>query len=218
MIRVERSATGPLLFRPLDLARDAVLLHDWVNRPHARFWNQQGKSLAEIEAIYREQLAHGADLRLACRTDTGEPLLLLWVYDPQHDVLGRHAALRPGDCGFHLFLAPVERATPGLSYQLMTAAVEALFADPRVQRVVCEPDLRNEKMITRLLQVGFQRQGVVHLPNKNACLMSFSRQRLQAGFATRPPPRPTLRAWGARVRWHVEVGRLVRAWRRLRPA
>src|SRR5690349_8126850 len=107
MIRVERPATGPLLFRKLDVARDAALLHDWVNRPHARFWNQQGKSLAEVEAIYREQVAHGADLRLACRADTDEALLLLWIYDPQHDALGRHVAVQPGDRGFHLFLAPV---------------------------------------------------------------------------------------------------------------
>lgn len=218
MIRVERPATGPLLFRKLDPARDAALLHDWVNRPHARFWNQQGKPLAEIEAIYREQMDKGADMRLACRADTGEPLLLLWVYDPQHDVLGRHYRVRRGDRGFHLFLAPADRTTPGLTYQLMTAVVEALFAEPAVQRVVCEPHLRNQKMITRMLQLGLHRQQVVHLPNKSAALMVLERRRFEAGLPPLPPPRPVLSAWGLRVRWHLEMGRIARAWQRLRSA
>lgn len=213
--RIDRPATGPLVFRPLDAARDAALLHGWVNQPHARFWNQQGKSLGEIESIYRELLERGQDLRLACREDTGEPLLLLWLYDPRHDVLGRHYAVQPGDRGFHVFLAPVDRAVPGLAYQLLSAAVEMMFTEPWVQRIVGEPDLRNDKVITRLLQVGFQREGVVHLPNKNALLLSFTRQRLHAGFAAPAPSRPTLRAWRARVRWHIEKGRVLRAWWRL---
>lgn len=215
-VSIERAATGPLVFRPLDPARDAALLHDWVNRPHARFWNQQGKTLAEVESIYRSLQARGEDLRLACRADNGEPMLLLWLYDPRQDALGQHYPVQRGDRGFHLFLAPAERTTPGLTFQLITAAVEALFADGWVERVVCEPDLRNEKMITRLLQAGFRRERVLHLSNKNALLMSFSHERLRQGWPALPPQRPALGAWALRVRWHVEKGRLVRAWRALR--
>lgn len=214
LVRIERKTTGPLQFRPLDVTRDAPLLHDWVNRPHARFWNQQGKSLAEIEAIYSGLLAQGQDLRLGCREDTGEPLVLLWVYDPRQDVLGQHYPVQHGDRGFHLFLAPVERATKGLAYQLLTAAVEVLFADGWVERVVCEPDQRNEKMLTRLLQVGFQRERMVYLPNKNALLLTFSRERLRQGWPDVPPERPMLTAWPLRMRWHVEKGRWTRLWRR----
>jgi RimJ/RimL family protein N-acetyltransferase len=214
-VRIDRPATGPLVFRPLDAARDAALLHRWVNQPHARFWNQQGKSQGEIESIYRELLERGQDLRLACREDTGEPLLLLWLYDPRHDVLGQRYAVQPGDRGLHVFLAPVDRAVSGMAYQLLSAALEVAFAEPWVQRIVAEPDLRNDKVITRFLQVGFQREGVVHLPNKNALLLSFNRQRLRAGFVSPPPRRPALRAWGAQVRWHIEKGRVLRAWWRL---
>lgn len=217
-LRVTRAATGPLRFRPLDPTADAALLHDWVNRPHARFWNQQGKTLAEVETIYREQIARGQDLLLACREDTDEPLLLLWRYDPRRDVLARHYRAQPGDIGFHFFQAPVERATPGLSYQLMTAAIEALFADPAVQRIVGEPDLRNQKILTRLLQAGFRRERVVHLPHKTAALVTFPRSRFEAGLPDVAPPRPTLHAWPLRVRWHFELGRIARAWQRLRPA
>lgn len=211
-----RPGVGPIVLRPLDVARDAALLHQWVNRPYARFWGLMGKSLAEVTAIYREQIEQrGVDARLACRQDSGEPLFLLEIYDPQTDELGRHYPVRPGDCGFHLMLAPTDAGTPGLTFQLLGAALGFLFSHPGVQRLVCEPDLRNQKIITRLLQFGFERRKVVHLPHKTGLMMSIDRARFEAVAAGPAPARPVLRHWPLRVRWHFELGRITRLWRRL---
>lgn len=217
LLQTERPGIGPIVLRPFDLAQDIARVHDWVNRPYARFWGLMGKSLDEIAAIYREQIEQqGVDVRMACRGDSGEPLFLIELYDPRDDTIGRHYAVQPGDCGFHVMLAPAEVATPGLTYQLMLAACAFLFSAPAVRRMVCEPDLRNRKMISRLYQLGFQREKVVHLAHKTGLLMSITREGFEAARrAGVAPPRPVLRWWPARVRWHFELGRLARGWRRV---
>lgn len=214
--RTERPATGALVLRPLDLVQDVPMLHDWVNRPYARFWGLMGKTEAEVGAIYRDQIERGERKYIACREDTGAPMFLMEVYDPQHDELGRHYPVQPGDCGYHLMLAPPDVATPGMTYQLMSAACSFLFSDPAVQRVVGEPDVRNRKIITRLMQMGFRLCGAVHLPYKTGMLVILERARFEARLAAKAPPRPNLRFWSLRARCYLEMGRVTRKWRALR--
>lgn len=214
--RTERPATGPLVLRPLDLAHDMGMLHDWVNRPYARFWGLMGKSLDEVTRIYREQLERGERKYIACREDTGAAMFLMEVYDPRQDELGHHYPAQPGDCGYHLMLAPPDAATPGMTYQLMSAACSFLFSDPAVKRVVAEPDVRNRKILTRLMQLGFQLRGAVHLPYKTGMLVTLERAQFDAHLAGHAPARPHLRLWPLRVRLYLEMGRVARTWRALR--
>lgn len=200
-----------LTWRPLDPAADAPTLHDWVNRPYAQFWGQAGLTAAQLEARYREGQARGQDRRMACRTDTGAPVCMVEVYDPRQDELGRHYPVSPGDRGAHFLLAPPEAARAGLTPQVFTGICTELFADPTVRTLVCEPDLRNRRVITRLLQAGFRRVKVVYLPHKIALLMAIDRAQAEAARTAPIPPLPTLSAWSARVLWHRLIGRIVRA-------
>jgi len=200
-----------LTWRPIDPATDAPLLHDWVTRPYARFWGQQHLTAAELEARYRKDQARGHDRRLALRQDTGEAVCLIELYDPQQDELARHYPVSPGDRGLHLLLGPPNAARAGQTHLVISDICAAVFADPAVHRLVCEPDLRNQRVIARLLQAGFQRVKVVYLPHKIAQLMTIDRSQFEARRAAETPPLPTLRAWPVRVFVHRLIGRVARA-------
>lgn len=200
-----------LTWRPLDPAADALTLHDWVNRPYAQFWGQAGLTAAQLETRYREGQARGQDRRMAFRTDTGAPVCMVEVYDPQQDELGKHYATSPGDRGFHLLLCPPNTERAGLTPQVFAGICTELFADPAVRTLVCEPDLRNRRVITRLLQAGFRRVKVVYLPHKIALLMAITRAQAEAARTAPTPPLPALSAWSVRVLWHRLLGRIARA-------
>lgn len=202
-----------LAWRQLDPTKDAPILQDWVSRPYAHFWGQAGLTAAELEARYREGLARGQDRRMAFRADTRAPIGMVEVYDPSDDELGRHYPVAPGDLGFHLLLCPPDGARAGMTHPVITGICTELFANPAVHRLVLEPDLRNRRVIARLMQAGFRRAKVVYLPHKIALLMTIDRSQAEAARSARTPPMPRLPAWSARVLWHRVLGRIARSQR-----
>ncbi|WP_181309816.1 GNAT family N-acetyltransferase [Nocardioides campestrisoli] len=178
--QVEAWATGALVpveqfaLRPVDPPRDAALIHSWVDQPRAEFWGMRGKPLAEVEAIYAwivEQEHLTAQLVL----DDGAPVGLVQSYDPFVDEIGEHYDRRPGDVGLHLFLADVP-ARAGHTTALMAYLTARVFADPRVERLVMEPDVRNEKSVGLLRRLGATFGPVTELPGKTAQLAFLVRQ------------------------------------------
>jgi penicillin G amidase len=152
--------------RPVDPPRDAALIHSWVDEPRAEFWGMRGKDLEVVEAIYSyidEQDHLTAHLIL----DDGTPIGIVQSYDPCVDEIGQYYDRRPGDLGIHLFLA-AEPARAGHTPALVAELVARAFADPRVVRIVMEPDVRNEKSVGLLRRLGATLGPVVELPGKTA--------------------------------------------------
>ncbi|GAB3880511.1 hypothetical protein GCM10027612_08230 [Microbispora bryophytorum subsp. camponoti] len=50
-----------------------------------------------------------------------------------------------------------------------------MFSDPRRTRIVAEPDIRNDRMTTRLLRTGFTLGPEIDLPGKRARLLFLTR-------------------------------------------
>jgi penicillin amidase len=143
----------PFTLRPVDPERDADLLTRWVNQERAVFWGMRGKDREEVAAIYgwiAEQphlaayLAHLDDV----------PLALFQTYDPAVDEIGEHYDRREGDLGIHLLLAD-DPARAGRTRDLVRFLVDRCFADPAVQRIVVEPDVRNLRSVALVRRLGF---------------------------------------------------------------
>lgn len=75
----------------------------------------------------------------------------------------------------HLLTAPTDRPVPGLTRAVMRHVLAACFADPRVERVVVEPDVRNSAVRRLNVAAGFTELRVVDLPGKRAQLSTCTR-------------------------------------------
>ncbi len=166
-----------LTLEPLDLDRDALLLHRWVTHPRSVYWQMQDAGPADVEREYRlieESPHHHAWLGRA----DGVPAFLVETYDPAHSELAGLPELRDGDLGMHVLVAPTEQPVHGFTRAVFAAVLDHCFADPAVRRVVVEPDPRNERIRALNAAFGFRELRTVTLPTKEAVLSVRERDHL----------------------------------------
>ncbi|MGO2051587.1 GNAT family N-acetyltransferase [Glutamicibacter sp. 287] len=143
-------------FRSIQLPSDAKLLHSWIATEHARYWGMPTASLDEIETEYRG-LLELPDYEVLLGELRGEPRFLVELYDPSTSSLaGKYPYVR-GDRGLH-FLAPdpAGKGETGFTLHALGAAIRHAFAQPGIERVVVEPDVRNKAIQALNSRVGFQ--------------------------------------------------------------
>ncbi|WP_406493955.1 acetyltransferase [Streptomyces sp. NBC_01604] len=178
---------GTVRVLPLDAHADAAVVHAWVSEERASFWGMNGLSKEQVEEIYAHMDTLDTHHAHLVEKD-GEPVALLQTYEPEADRVSECYEVRPGDIGVHLLLAPAgqEGARPGWSSALLTAVTSYVLLGLDRNRVVVDPDVRNEKAIARFLKQGFEAGPVVvlpeidipdvYLPEKHAQLAFLSRE------------------------------------------
>ena len=168
------SSPGGLVFRRLSIPDDIPLIHGWFQQPHAKFWCLQGSSVAEVRELYAAQLASGF-LDVHIGSLAGEPVVLAESYDPRFDQLADHYAVRPGDLGMHICVAPARRPVRGFSRRVFQAVMDLMFDGLGAHRVVVEPDAHNERIHVLNKTFGFVYRGDVQLREKVASLALCTR-------------------------------------------
>ena len=184
---VRADALGEFALRPLSPAADASLLHGWTRQPHARFWGMNALSVEQVRDFY-EELNRTPGSAGYLGTFGGEPCFLLERYNPAADPVGDCYAVRPGDVGMHLLIAPAERPLSGFSLAVMRTVMAYLFSLSGVRRVVVEPDVRNHKIHALNRRVGFVHQGQIQIGSKQAYLALCSRRQYEAAQRYAPAP------------------------------
>ncbi|MFC4068159.1 GNAT family N-acetyltransferase [Actinoplanes subglobosus] len=160
---------------PLDLARDLDLLHSWVTHPRSHYWGLQGASVDRVREEYQGFLDNPHyDVWLGLDEDD-TPLFLAETYDPAHSELAPHYEVRQGDIGMHVLVAPPTRKRSGVTSAVMRAVMDHCFADSRVERVVVEPDVRNDAIQRKNAEVGFVAERDVPLHGKTGRLSFCTR-------------------------------------------
>ena len=196
--------------RPIDFARDIPFIHDWVHRDYARYWGMQDCSPEQVRDSYAQLCRReGYQVLIGEWSGHHEPLFLLELYHPLLDELAEHYPALESDRGFHLIVAPATTSRPSLTFHILWALGEFAFRDPAVQRIVAEPDIRNEKMLVRCLQAGYTLGDVVHLPDKTAQMVQLTRSAFSA-LRAEPPPKPAAPLSAAQIRAHLMIGRVKR--------
>lgn len=191
------SPLGRVDARPVEPERDLALLHRWVTHPRSRFWGMQGWSTEQV----REELE---GIAASTHHDAwlldldGEPIALAETYDPERSPLQGRYDVEDGDLGMHVLVAPPRTPRTGTTDVVMTAVMRWCLRDPRVQRVVVEPDATNDAILAKNLRAGFRSRGLVQLPDKTALLSvatrtDFADSALARQFLRgRPSPAPHL--------------------------
>lgn len=169
--------TGHFTLIPVDPAAHAEMLHDWVTRPHTRFWGMGDHTAEQVREVYAflDSLdTHHAYLMLL----DDEPVGIFQTYEPGHDPVGERYAVQEGDVGVHLLFA-----RRGLAERLTPALTRYAFADPAHRRVVVEPDVRNAAALLRMRKLGFELADEIDMPDKRAQLAFLTRERFEAAFS-----------------------------------
>lgn len=175
---------GTVRIVPLSPEGDLDLIHGWVTQDRARFWGMTQYTQSDILEVYQflESLqTHHAFLVLF----DSEPVALFQTYEPLHDPVGEAYPARVEDIGMHLLLAPASRPVPHFTPRLVTSLINFMFADPAIDRIVVEPDARNDKAVRRLEATCFELGPKIQLAEKEAQLAFLTRERFERTEALR---------------------------------
>ncbi|GAA3534480.1 GNAT family N-acetyltransferase [Nocardioides daeguensis] len=195
-----RTSPG-ITLEPLDVERDLDLLHAWVTHPRSAYWMMQGAGRDDVRAEYAGIVADPHHDAWLGRVD-GRPAFLAETYDPAHSPLAGLPEVGEGDLGMHVLVAPPDGPpVSGLTTAVFDAVMAHCFADPAVQRVVVEPDIRNDGIRAKNVAAGFVELREIELPGKTAVLSvctradwsSSSRERQRAAYRDALPRLDTSR-------------------------
>ncbi|MEW2404578.1 GNAT family N-acetyltransferase [Streptomyces sp. NPDC046862] len=177
-------ALGEFSLRALAPVADGSLLHRWVTHPKAVFWMMQEAALEDVVREY-SAIASSAHHEAFIGLHRGKPAFLAERYDPSRVELKGLYEARPGDVGMHFLTAPSDTRIPGFTRAVIRTVMEFLLADPAVERVVVEPDVRNTAVQALNAAVGFVPEREIDKPEKRALLSFCTRAQFAAARGAR---------------------------------
>ena len=134
-------------------ARHQDALDRWLAEPHvAEWWGAPYAAPAHVEPWVA--------------TVDGVPFGYVETYRPVEDPLAEHYEARDTDRGFHL-LVGAEWVGTGLPRALLRTVLQRFDG----HRVVCEPDIRNARMLAFCRALGGEVRATLDLPDKRAALV-----------------------------------------------
>ncbi|HTQ22194.1 GNAT family N-acetyltransferase [Mycobacterium sp.] len=189
--------SGKFSLRRVDPDRDLDLVHAWMNDPDvALFWKMPWARHAIASYLRRQDRNPNSTPYLG--ELNGVPMSYWELYRADLEPIAQRYAAREHDAGLHLLLGNPEYRGRGLAVDLLRAVSSwQLNRDPRVTRVVAEPDIDNKRSIRAFERAGFRRTRVIDLPDKRAALMVRDRTHHRPNYGgTTPVPLRTQRSTG----------------------
>nr|WP_232353723.1 GNAT family N-acetyltransferase [[Bacillus] enclensis] len=165
-------------FKKVEFERDVDMIHTWMREDHVHpFWN-----LNIPIGEFREHLKKALNddhhtLYIGCLDDV--PMSYWEAYWVKGDVLEKMYDAVPHDQGVHLLIGDKEFLGKGYSLPLLREMVRFQFQDERTEKVMAEPDIRNEKMIHVFEKCGFEKIEPIELPDKTGLLMKCERREFE---------------------------------------
>ncbi|MFG2132725.1 GNAT family N-acetyltransferase [Streptomyces sp. NPDC048751] len=177
---------GTVRVLPLDPKADAEVIHRWAAGERAAFWGMNGLTRDQVAEIYAHMDTLDTHHAYLVVKD-GEPAALLQTYEPEADRVSECYPVEPGDIGVHLLLAPAgpDGARAGWTAALVSAIASYVLLGLDRRRVVVDPDVANEKAVSRFLRQGFEAGPVVTLPEIDLPDVYLPEKRAQLAFLRR---------------------------------
>jgi RimJ/RimL family protein N-acetyltransferase len=154
---------------------EAARLVGWMSRPHVReFWEQDWPAERWNQVLAAQQA--GDYTRPYLVTEADRPVVYLELYRTSRDVVSRCYPAQPHDLGLHLAVGDLPDTGRGLARALLQELLPALLrADPACDRIVVEPDARNEPARKMFSRAGFILLAERDLGHKQAAIMVHDR-------------------------------------------
>ncbi len=166
---------GKILMHHLDLDKDIEVIHSWVTQSYATYWGMMDKSIDDVRSEYTKLVSRGGyDVFIGTYKD--QPIFLMEKYKAVEDRISTYYEARDTDYGMHILIAPPEQKIHGFTWNIFSTVLDYFFEQPNINRVVVEPDIRNQKIHTLNKKAGFQYQKEIDLPEKRAALAFCERK------------------------------------------
>lgn len=168
-----------IAFRRASMERDLERLHAWLNAEHVLPYWQLNDPLPEFRAAFREKLDDEHLVPYIGSLDH-VPMSYWECYWAADDELAGYCDTDPTDQGIHLLIGPQEYLGKGYAIPLVRAVTEMQFTHPETDRILTEPDVRNETVIHVFEECGFEPRRKLELPEKDALLLVCEREQRAA--------------------------------------
>ncbi|WP_254544030.1 GNAT family N-acetyltransferase [Halomarina pelagica] len=178
--RREEAIGRTISFRRAALDRDLGRLHAWLNEPHVLPYWQLNHPLPRFRDALVEKLADDhLTPYVGCLDHV--PMSYWESYWAADDALASYYDADPTDQGIHLLIGPPEYLGRGYAIPLLRAMTEFQFTHHETDRIVTEPDARNEAAIHCFERCGFEpvREFRFEEEDKDALLMVCERERFE---------------------------------------
>jgi acetyl CoA:N6-hydroxylysine acetyl transferase len=188
----DRSIEKTISLRQATLERDLGRLHTWLGSDHVKPYWQLDLPLPAFHDRLAEKLADGhLTPYIGCLDHV--PMSYWECYWAAEDSVANYYDADPTDQGVHLLIGPEEYLGNGYALALMRAVVTMQFRHPETERVVAEPDVRNERVIHVFEQCGFTPRKEFHFDEaeKDALLLVCEREQFEADVLTDTTAAPT---------------------------
>lgn len=163
-----------IIIKPLHLPRDINIIHKWANRPKAKmFWQMEGTK-ENLYQHYEDFLNSGSGFSLMCFL-LNKPVAQVDYYKVATDEVKEHFDYRETDFGIHLLMGSYKKPIAHLGRDVMITALAFLFTLTDIERIVGEPDARNEKANKLVVDVGFRFIKTIQMSYKTANLYLFDK-------------------------------------------
>lgn len=168
-----------LVFERADPDADAALLHDWLHRLHVAPWWGPDRTIDETRAYLARQRSsnHLVPWVVSHRPDDPVPFGYVETYRPIDDPLAEWFPVTATDRGWHVLVGPPDVLGSGLPRLMGRAVLAYLLAEPGIDRVICEPNELNTRMLAFCKALGYESIAAVDLPGKRAQIMACTRHR-----------------------------------------
>ena len=172
--------------RPGRPSADVDLVHRWMHQPHIEQWWHEAwpreRWAALIGALHSTHAHYSLPLFACADGPPGPgPIAYLQVYRVARDPVRDAYLYDEHDLGLHIAIGRDEHIDRRHGRAMLRAVCEGLLAaDPHCDRVVAEPDVRNEMSVRAFAAAGFRSAGLVALPDKTADLLVFGRTEADA--------------------------------------
>ncbi|WP_163526791.1 GNAT family N-acetyltransferase [Halobacillus ihumii] len=171
----DEAVSQTISFRPFELEKDFPMIMKWMHQDHViPFWQL---NISEENLLkHMEKAVSDQHQKLYIGLLDGVPMSYWECYWVKGDVVENSYKTEPYDQGIHLLIGETSYLGKGLSQHLLRAMLEFQFTYQDTQKVVAEPDCRNEKMIHVFEKCGFRKVEPIQLPDKKAMLMFCERE------------------------------------------
>lgn len=167
-------------FRQATLDRDLGRLHAWLASDHVKpYWQLDLPLPAFRDRLAGKLTDDHLTPYVGCLDHV--PMSYWECYWAAADDVANHYDAEPADQGVHLLIGPEEYLGRGYAVPLMRAVVGMQFRHPETDRIVAEPDARNEHVIHVFERCGFEprRRFRFDEADKDAVLMVCDRTRFE---------------------------------------
>ncbi len=177
----DRSIEQTVSVRQASLERDLGRLHTWLGSEHVKpYWRLDLPLPAFRDRLVEKLADDHLTPYVGCLDHV--PMSYWECYWAADDDLANHYQAEPTDQGVHLLIGPEEYLGHGYALPLLRAVVAMQFRHPETDRVVAEPDSRNERVIHVFEQCGFEPRTEFYFDEaeKDALLLVCERERFES--------------------------------------